>query len=85
VSDPKADGMLHLIKAEPTLLPTAPEDDLGRAIEHRAHDEIHECLRCGLRAQIALVAHLDSGNRWLDLCHQCYAWLVTNMRVGLEP
>ena len=74
-----ADGMLYLLKAEPTLLPPAPSDNLGPAIEHRRKDEVHSCLRCGDRAQVALAAELDGGNRWLDLCAACEYWLRTNM------
>jgi hypothetical protein len=69
--------MLHLLRAEPTLLPAAPAGPvgLGSAIEHRRKDEIHACLRCGKRAHCAFIAHTDLGNRWLDLCWACADWL----------
>lgn len=70
-----ADGFLHLLKAEPTLLPPAPTGDIAAAIEHRRHDEVHSCLRCGGRAQCAFVADTSLGNRWLDLCAACTEWL----------
>ena len=72
-----ADSMLHLLKAEPTLLPPGPVTELGRAIERRRMDEIHNCLHCGRRAQCAFVAHTELGNRWLDLCAECAHWLRT--------
>lgn len=82
MTDPSADGMLHLLKAEPTLLPPAPSDDLAQAMDRRRQDEVHACLRCGERAQMALVAHLETGNRWLDLCHGCWHWLMTNITLS---
>lgn len=51
MTDPSADGLLHLLKAEPTLLPPAPVTDSAAPIDHRREDEIHSCLRCGKRAQ----------------------------------
>lgn len=74
-----ADGMLHLLKANPTLLPPAPETNLGPAIEHRRKAEVHACLRCPERARVAYVAHLEIGNRWLDLCPACDYWVRSNM------
>jgi hypothetical protein len=71
-----ADGMLHLLAAEPSLLPVAPEG-AWRLIEHRTKDEVHSCLRCGERAQAAYIAHTDAGNRWLDLCMACSHWLYS--------
>lgn len=64
-------GMVHLIGAEPTLLPVAPADDWATRIEHRVHDEVHSCLRCGERARCAYVAETRIGPRWLDLCPPC--------------
>jgi hypothetical protein len=78
VSDPLAPGLLHLLKAEPTLLPVAPESDWAAAIERRRLDEVHACLRCGQRAHCALVAETEIGPRWLDLCHRCIHWLRVN-------
>lgn len=74
MSEPTAEGLLYLLKAEPTLLPEAPPDATSR-IEHRTHDEVHSCLRCGKGAQEAFVADTERGPRWLDLCHQCSRWL----------
>lgn len=62
-------GMLHLLAAEPTLLPAAPLDADGETIEAR-RNENHTCLRCGKPATTALLADLDEhGKRWLDLCY----------------
>lgn len=72
-----ADGMLHLIKANPTLLPPAPSDWSAQAIEHRRNTEVHACLRCGNHAQCAYVADTDLGPRWLDLCWGCSHWVRT--------
>ncbi len=75
----QADGMLHLLKAEPTLLPPAPADATGKHIEHRRHDEVHSCLRCGKRAGCAYIADMEIGKRWLDLCWDCDHWLRTSL------
>lgn len=72
-----ADAFLFLLKANPTLLPPAPVDSTA-AMEHRRHDEIHTCLRCGGRAHCAIVAGTSLRSRWLDLCHGCVNWLQTN-------
>jgi hypothetical protein len=72
-----ADGLLHLLAAEPTLLPPAPAD---ADIERRRHDEVHSCLRCGQRAQAALIADTKPGRRWLDLCMNCFTWARTSAR-----
>jgi hypothetical protein len=72
---PTADGMLHLLNAEPTLLPKAPATFTAQDIDHRHVDAIHSCLRCGKRATVAYVANTDIGNRWLDLCAACNHWL----------
>ncbi|MGI5171893.1 hypothetical protein ACQEU3_46880 [Spirillospora sp. CA-253888] len=69
-----AEGMLHLLSAEPTLLPEAPPD-AGALINRRTQDEIHACLRCGEQAQLAYVADTLIGPRWLDLCYPCGSWL----------
>lgn len=62
-------GMLHLLAAEPTLLPVAPLDADGETIEAR-RNENHTCLRCGKPATTALIANFDEhGKRWLDLCY----------------
>jgi hypothetical protein len=79
VNDTGADGMLYLLRANPTLLPEAPTNATGEQMEHRRHDEVHACLRCGQRAQCAFVAHTDIGNRWLDLCAACSHWLQANL------
>jgi len=74
-----ADGMLHLLAAEPTLLPLAPAD-AAEHIERRCQDEVHSCLRCGEWARVAYIAHpKDAGNRWLDLCYACASWLRNNL------
>ena len=65
------EGFLHLLKAEPTLLPVAPADATAALIDRRRLDEVHSCLRCGKRAQMAFIAHTPIGPRWLDLCAAC--------------
>lgn len=79
---PAADGFLYLLKAEPTLLPPAPDTTDTAAMEHRAHDEIHACLRCGKRAHCAIIASTEIGPRWLDLCFDCTHWLRVNVSGG---
>lgn len=83
-TDPNpAERMLLLLRANPTLLPLAPEDADGEHIEHRRNDEVHMCLRCGQRAQCAFIAHTQEGmeerRRWLDLCYECAHWLRTTL------
>lgn len=72
-----AEGMLALLKAEPTLLPIAPVGAGSPEIEHRRLNEQHPCLRCGQAARVALIAAMQDGNRWLDLCPACGHWLRT--------
>ena len=64
-------GLAYLIKAEPTLLPVAPDDDWAVQIRLRTSGEIHLCLRCGQRARCAYIAETTEGPRWLDLCPPC--------------
>ncbi len=73
-----ADALLYLLRGNPTLLPEAPPDTTAEQMDHRRLDEVHACLRCGKRAQCAIVAHTEIGNRWLDLCHGCTNWLRMN-------
>src|ERR1039457_429084 len=70
---------LHLLKAEPSLLPEAPWVDAWRQIDHRTKDEVHTCLRCGERACTAYVADTALGPRWLDLCAPCGHWMISGM------
>lgn len=62
------DGMLHLVKAEPTLLPRAPSVGQGPAIAQRRRCAGHVCLYCGGPATVAYIVATDAGPRWLDLC-----------------
>lgn len=71
MTDLAALGMLYLLAAEPTLLPEAPSGATGADIERRRQDEVHPCLRCGKRAQVAYIAQMHIGPRWLDLCPAC--------------
>jgi len=73
-------GMLHLLKAEPTLLHPAPVNYTARDMEDRRHSGAHSCLRCGQSSQRAYVADTELGPRWLDLCAECDYWL----RRGLD-
>ncbi|MFE6305018.1 hypothetical protein [Nocardiopsis sp. NPDC057823] len=53
-------------------LPEATHTDIDR----RTRDELHDCVRCGSRAQVAFLlgpspeAGLPAP-RWVDLCSQC--------------
>lgn len=67
-----ATGLLHLIAAEPTLLPAAPQDAQGDTLLRRVHDEHHPCLGCGHTASCAVIVHSPAGDRWLDLCSSCW-------------
>ena len=70
-------GLLYLLKAEPSLLPVAPDDASGEDIERRRLDEVHSCLRCGERATTALIVEDPhgawQGKRWFDLCYAHFA------------
>lgn len=76
-----ADGLLHLLRAEPSLLPPAPTGVTAAQMEDRRQCEVHPCLRCGEHAQCTYVASTKLGPRWLDLCWGCSHWL----RSGLSP
>lgn len=69
------DELLRLLKAEPDLMPPAPDDAAAAAIEQRRLSVQRRCLRCGAEARCAYVAHTKRGNRWLDLCPGCEHWL----------
>lgn len=74
---PERDGVeafQWLLCENPTLLPPAPDDYDGIAINRRARDSMHMCLRCGERAWVAYVAETTAGCRWLDLCPGCARW-----------
>jgi hypothetical protein len=78
-----ADGFLHLLKAEPELLPSAESTvPWHEAITHRGRDEVHPCLRCGARARRAYIVHTNLGPRWLDLCPGCDMWVRTGATLG---
>ncbi|MFC8658469.1 hypothetical protein ACFUCT_25180 [Streptomyces parvus] len=65
-----ADGMLRLLAAEPSLLPSAPDGADGKAIETRRRER-HDCLRCGEPADTAAIVDLhEYGKCWLDLCYR---------------
>lgn len=70
-----------LLRHEPTLMPSANGPITAERIEHRSLDEIHPCLRCGGRAQVAYGADLPDGDRWLDLCAACGSWLWRGLDV----
>jgi hypothetical protein len=74
----EAAALLHLLKANPTLLnPVAGTAPIALQMRHRGQDEIHNCLRCGQRAAQALIADTKIGPRWVDLCMGCVSWLHT--------
>lgn len=77
------DGLVHLLKAEPTLLDPAdpaPDGDAAHLINHRTKDEIHTCLRCPNQARAAFLADCgEHGQRWLDLCPPCESWFRRGM------
>jgi hypothetical protein len=78
-------AFLHLMAAEPTLMDPAPTAPTAAQIDHRSYDEVHACLRCGGRAQVALVAHTKAGDRWLDLCAGCSHWAQRANELGRDP
>ncbi|MFJ9417254.1 hypothetical protein ACIRPT_24125 [Streptomyces sp. NPDC101227] len=68
-----AAGLLHLIAAEPTLLPSAPEDAAGPDLTRRVRDGGHLCLGCGHPATATVIVNSPTaGPRWLDLCSDCW-------------
>lgn len=77
----EGESFLHHLKANPTLLDLAPVDRelWGRAMRHRADDEVHSCLRCGNRAHQAIIAEPPGGPRFLDMCFDCVRWLRKHM------
>lgn len=76
----QGEGLLHHLEANPTLLDPAPKDRSlwAAAMDHRAYDEKHPCLRCGKDAHVALIAAADRP-RFLDLCYDCRHWLHGQM------
>jgi len=79
----------HLLPEAP---PGAPAGTGRASATYRVHDEVHWCLRCGAEPTgVAVVAHPPgpgalwpgvydvTGDRWLDLCHRCYGWLLAGM------
>lgn len=53
----------------------------ARAIDQRAASS-HPCLRCGQAAKAALIAHTAAGDRWLDVCWNCYGAIKTANEVA---
>jgi hypothetical protein len=89
-----AAGLLYLLRDNPTLMPRAPDDRSAwaQAIEHRRLDEVHACLQCGGRADVAYIAEVPTDipgvlpePRWLDLCRRCAHWLQSTLPPDLEP
>ena len=72
-----ADGLMLLLRANPTLLDPAPPDydtaDMDRRLAER-----RSCLRCGKSATTVIAASTDKGPRWLDLCNADLSWLMNN-------
>lgn len=66
-----AERFLVLLRDNPSLLPAAPEGATAAQVDSRRLDEVHDCLRCGMRARQAFVADTTAGPRWLDLCDEC--------------
>ncbi|PNE43530.1 hypothetical protein [Streptomyces noursei] len=72
MNTPSAVGLLHLIAAEPTLLPAAPHGAAGPDLTQRVGDG-HLCLGCGKPAEAAVIVNSPiAGPRWLDLCSKCW-------------
>lgn len=63
--------LLAFLKVNGDLLPLVADDWTGEHITRRTQDEVHQCVRCPKRAQVAYVAETDKGERWLDLCAHC--------------
>lgn len=74
----EADRFLVLLRDNPTLLDPAPPACTAEMMIHRSRDEIHTCLRCGRRSEVALTAQTKIGERWLDFCLPDYSWLMTH-------
>lgn len=70
-------ALLWVLEAAPQLLEPAPlpAELTARMIIDRSAAEIRLCLKCGRRAQVAVVAPTGAGPRWLDLCLPCRYWL----------
>ncbi|MER7280553.1 hypothetical protein ABT369_39550 [Dactylosporangium sp. NPDC000244] len=77
----EVDRFLMLLRDNPTLLDPAPGEAAAAAMQHRAQDEIHTCLRCGERSKAAVIAATKIGPRWLDVCWGCYNWI----QLGATP
>ena len=73
----RALDFMALVKANPTLLPRAPDGlILGDQINHRLLDQVHVCALgvCGGDfARAVLIAQIDGRNYWVDLCAPCAA------------
>lgn len=70
----EAEMFLALLRAEPDLLDRAPFP-CAAAADRRAREETHMCLHCGALAERVLLVMHVTGQRWLDLCADCHAWL----------
>lgn len=78
-SEPRGEDLLELLRLEPTLLDPAPRAITADVTDKRTQDEVHTCLRCGVRAKVAMVVESAIGPRWLDLCPDDYSWLIRTM------
>lgn len=87
-------AMLGWLKIEGDVLQAVRPGWTGADLNRRTQDEVHDCLRCGERAQAAYVAHTDKGDRWLDLCwRDAYAarWALDeaqhdhDLAYGIDP
>lgn len=84
-----AKGFLYLLRNEPTLMDEAPLTPTALEMEER-RTQGRPCLRCGGKAEMALVAQVPGpqeapdvaehgpvwiGSRWVDICFPCRSWL----------
>ncbi|MGK5730253.1 hypothetical protein [Streptomyces sp. URMC 124] len=79
-------GLLHLIAAEPTLLPGAPTEADESDLRLRVREGRHLCLGCGQPSRCTVVVNSEAhGPRWLDLCSPCWKTVQLANVVGDGP
>jgi hypothetical protein len=67
VNQPSASEVPALLGIDPSTLPLAPTD-----IAAAGDRQPEPCAACGAAAEVMLIATTPLGNRWIDLCNQCF-------------
>lgn len=71
MSEHNGDRLAQLLAIDLHSLPEATHTDITR----RTKDEVHGCVRCGDRAEVAFLAgpsaQIRLSARWVDLCPPC--------------